>query len=565
MQGNLVFHEFKHWEIEPITTSGRFFQGKSSNGFPLVKPELLDHRDLMRNERVRWLEYELGNFEITKWTKREDIDHRRDKKNVQALMDNHAEAPDLAYWDKHKGPKAIVDKFLEYMDRCWANKKYLVADGTIVFNNGDTDEKTIWWEALNRYQSNRNVREVSELLEKLSKVEDKAIMLTLTFDPELRSQRESWESVAQDFHRFITRLKIEIAKEKGIKVRDLELPFIRVLEAQHDIDGENYGYAHIHVLFFGIDFLYWNGNAEEYQYIRSGNPIRKSIESFWKLGYTSVNKTRRGQNIQYPVNYMMKYVRKLWQQWTDEAILTKAMLWAFNKRTFDKSRNLKEYVENKVQKRIAAENTAIGDLVNLVKKYPGLWDMPETQAARGDLATNRGIEMTISNVAEAYNGLHGDEPIPDQAVEDFERLVNYVNNRISDDEGSEMEDKPKWYFSLVGMAQGFKPKRYGQPVSSRISSIVKIVERQSKVETKDQSEELEVYTTNNIPELQVLAGENRATKDQLKALIYLTRFVDHGLESVSYYRSVYMDPGPLQKYRELYEMKMNCNDKENYG
>ena len=504
---------------------------------------LLDHHSVIQNSLIEEFEKEFTDIEVTSFTEAEFIVRGRNRKELQRLLDNGSKPGQIEYYDIHKGAKAIVDKFTDYMESCTANKRFLAASG-----QNDKGEYHVFWEALNRYQSNRNIKPISELLEILSLYNVPSIMLTLTYDPGNRSQRESWELVSKDFNRFLTRLKIEIAKERGISVKDLQLPYIRVLEAQHDINGKNYGYSHIHVLFFGMDYLYWNGNHEEYEFIKSGHPIRKSIESFWKLGYTSVNKTASGQNILNPVNYLMKYIRKTWSSWNDEALLTKAMLWAFNKRTFDVSRKFGEYVKSVVQDHVNERS-----LYDLVKMYPQIIDMPEITDIFDSLTESEKIRLR--NASDVY-GRFKHPAVPDSAIEEFTE-ISKLPDRTSEilDRVERLTSKRKSTTELLGMLRGFKPvDRVRIPFSEKHTKVIHLVDHDS-LHRLQSKVNLEKYTVDDIDLLAEKAIKLKPTSEESKALNFLLSARDKGEMDSVYY------PMPKSQLSHLHRL---MRDKKRY-
>ena len=73
------------------------------------------------------------------------------------------------------------------------------------------------WQALTRFDSNRNILRLSKALEKAN---EGGVFLTLTVDRS-KSLRESWETIMKDWHTFEVRLKIEIrrAQTKNLQFR----------------------------------------------------------------------------------------------------------------------------------------------------------------------------------------------------------------------------------------------------------------------------------------------------------------------------------------------------------
>jgi len=166
-------------------------------------------------------------------------------------------------------------------------------------------------------------------------------MITLTYDPKLISKKDAWEKTPYHWHRFITRLSIEM----GIPLS--EFHYVKVIESQEN------GYPHIHAVFLGIDWLYYAGNKQEWE---NDNPHSKNLKHFWKYGSIYINKTKTNENIENPINYLMKYIRKMFNNKQDtmenmkKRELTQSFLWAFNKRSFTTSRGLIEWLNSQKSK-----------------------------------------------------------------------------------------------------------------------------------------------------------------------------------------------------------------------
>jgi len=187
----------------------------------------------------------------------------------------------------------------------------------------DGNEKSITWRMLTRFQSNRNVIHLSEAL---NRYKGDAVFLTLTVDHS-RSLAKAWTGIAKRWNAFISRLRIEM----GLK-KDEKLHYVWVLEAQEN------GYPHIHAIFLGRKWLFRAGNKSEYE---NDNPHVKNLKHFWKWGSIFVNRTKTGKGVRNPVSYMMKYIRKTFsKEPTGKEELTQALLWVFNKRSFNTSRGI---------------------------------------------------------------------------------------------------------------------------------------------------------------------------------------------------------------------------------
>lgn len=208
----------------------------------------------------------------------------------------------------------------------WLNKYY--TNPKVAQCHGSRENEKVYFKLTNRFIAPmRNIRHLSNAL---NNYKGKGVFLTLTYSHDI-PLKDAWQNIAKDWNRFLTRMKIEL-KNSGTAGT---LHYIRVIEAQEN------GYPHIHALFLGIDYLYNAGNKVEWD---NDNPHSKNIKHFWNRGSVFINRTKSGEKIRNSINYAMKYIRKTWTDDNEKSELTKAMLWAFNKRSWDTSRGLMEFL-----------------------------------------------------------------------------------------------------------------------------------------------------------------------------------------------------------------------------
>ena len=254
-----------------------------------------------------------------------EISHNRD---IQALAKGMIK-------DKHRledfnDIENVKTAFRNWLSSCYAKPKVLHAHGDYEDKFGNSQELSASWEALNRFQSDRNIKPLSLALENYK---GKGVFLTLTINHKIvPSLKEAWQNIAKRWHTFIVRLK------KELKVTDLN--YIWVLEAQDN------GYPHIHALFLGMDYLFWAGNKQAWI---NDNPHSKNLKHFWAWGSVFVNSTKSNTGVENPIKYMMKYIRKTFTPYSDydKKELTQALLWAFNKRSWNTSRGIFDFLNYK--------------------------------------------------------------------------------------------------------------------------------------------------------------------------------------------------------------------------
>jgi len=163
----------------------------------------------------------------------------------------------------------------------------------------------------------------------------KSVFLTLTYDPEKVPTKEiAWKNINKDWNRFYTHLS---------KILGERIPFFKVPESQQN------GYPHLHVIFFGVDWLLWNGTNEDYKRLqkRIDKSQEQSLINIWKKGYPYVNKTKKGKQVRQPLTYALKQLEKTTGERKphDKGYLTQAMLWFFNIHTYDMSTCLSQWLD----------------------------------------------------------------------------------------------------------------------------------------------------------------------------------------------------------------------------
>lgn len=303
---------------DPIHSNKGFYKSeKSELDFRIDKSVCFNHHSVIANF--------FRNAIHTRSLSPDQISHDHSSSKPKGFIENKHTLEDYQDIDN------ILTAFRSWQDRNYFHPKLLHAHG---FNHkGEPIDAT--WEAQNRFQSNRNIKPLSEAL---YNYKGKGVFLTLTVDHS-RSLQDAWQGIAQRWHIFMRRLILEIRSAPGHKdFKQSDLHYIWVLEAQGN------GYPHIHALFLGIDWLFWAGNKQAWI---EDNPHSKNLKHFWKWGSVFINSTKKGENVKNPVNYLMKYIRKTFDPYSGDSKkeLTQAMLWCFNKRSWNTSRKIFEYLK----------------------------------------------------------------------------------------------------------------------------------------------------------------------------------------------------------------------------
>jgi len=368
MQVSYSKNKYKAYELQNKPVKQRFFKHifNSSNNkiYPLL--DCFNQYSVIENF------LQSHNYYLQKSIDKLDINHKRKEKPLILKTVDNNDFIDLNFIE-----------FNKYLDTLNNTGKFAV------ISNSQNDVK--YFRLLNRFEDGNN-RNISDLSFGLDNYKGSGVFLTLTYNHN-KSVKDTWLSVSHDWHVFNSRLLIElktnhyntklhIHKNKSIDLKqyyndlqklnpaydfdndnfDLDynltfdlytyknkskiypcypnmkksdLKYIMVLEAQQN------GYPHIHVLYLGIDFLFYAGNKIQYN---NDNIHSKNLKHIWGKGSVFVNKTKSKENIRNPIKYMFKYIRKTWSKPNSKSLLTQSMLWYFNLNSFNTSKHLKEYL-----------------------------------------------------------------------------------------------------------------------------------------------------------------------------------------------------------------------------
>ena len=145
------------------------------------------------------------------------------------------------------------------------------------------------------------------------KVRTPLVSVTLTYDTKRCSLYEAWESIGKEFDVWLKNLR----KKYG------RITIIRTWEAFQN------GYPHINAILLFHD--------NEFSVFRHKSKFRiKDKAAFSKHWHSHVD-VQAVANLKRAVSYIIKYITK--ELFSENAILTRAMLWLFKKRSFSVSKD----------------------------------------------------------------------------------------------------------------------------------------------------------------------------------------------------------------------------------
>ena len=145
------------------------------------------------------------------------------------------------------------------------------------------------------------------------KIRTPLVSVTLTYDTKRCSIREAWENIGKEFDLWMKNLRKEFGRISIIRTWEAfknEYPHINAILLFHDTD-------------FGV--------------FRHKSKFRVRKKAVFSRHWHSFVDVRAVANLKRAVSYIMKYITK--ELFSENAILTRAMLWLFRKRSFSVSKD----------------------------------------------------------------------------------------------------------------------------------------------------------------------------------------------------------------------------------
>ena len=146
----------------------------------------------------------------------------------------------------------------------------------------------------------------------------KSVLLTLTIDPSKfnNDKVRMWMDVKHELNRFLTLVKYHLTKYDRVLP-----PYLATIEAQKN------GNPHIHIVFLNASrLLDW-----------------RAIKKYWGLGYVWINRSSAHSKVRNPISYVTKYITKTFCDTNLHNVLTQALTWLFNIRSYSYSKSLGIY------------------------------------------------------------------------------------------------------------------------------------------------------------------------------------------------------------------------------
>ncbi|MCJ7635100.1 hypothetical protein MUP77_22255 [Candidatus Bathyarchaeota archaeon] len=183
----------------------------------------------------------------------------------------------------------------------------------------------VYWRRIDRRLGSLHKLEDRAFFDPHSNVKtSKVLFATLTYDTSRCSMKEAWENIGEEFNNWIRNLRKKFGR----------ISYLRGWESSKK------GYPHIHVLMvfhdydFKINFSQLKGHRQVYR-IEEKEEFEKSWHSF--VDVQAIRKMREG------IGYVTKYMTKTRYE-SEKQILTLALCWIFEKRSFAVSGDLYEVI-----------------------------------------------------------------------------------------------------------------------------------------------------------------------------------------------------------------------------
>ncbi|MCW4038528.1 MAG: protein rep [Candidatus Bathyarchaeota archaeon] len=182
-----------------------------------------------------------------------------------------------------------------------------VVKETIAIKCSKRGNDVYWWRVWKRLKFLDKLRERTLFNPHANVKIARIVFVTLTFDIKICSIQDAWETIGENFNKWIRNLR----KKYG------RISYLRGWEASKQ------GYPHVHLLMFFHDYNFKVIRMKGKYRITEKEGFEKSYHSF--IDVQAVQKLKKG--IKYITKYLSKYT-------AESQKLTLALCWLFKKRSF---------------------------------------------------------------------------------------------------------------------------------------------------------------------------------------------------------------------------------------
>ena len=249
------------------------------------------------------------------------------------------------------------------------------------------------------------------------------LFVTLTYDTKRCSVKEAWDNIGKDINRYFSNIKRKFGRFANI----------RVFEAHAN------GYPHVHILMiFGnhkfsvfeqrahndilensiyrVDdkkaFEQWHGSVKKQSVLEPCPDNDKDVVGFVDVQAVS--------NIGHAMNYITKYLVKSTYANDEKAIMTNAMMWVHNKRSFAVSASFKQSLKRlRLERQLHNSNKKINqiDLEGIIVdnqawRFVGIFSKNQLLAVN-DVPNEKTWTYHIENIPEIVDKSYGSTRSPE--------------------------------------------------------------------------------------------------------------------------------------------------------
>lgn len=293
----------------------------------LVDPSNIDH--FTKRAHKNALEYYLN-------TKKAEVK----KDLLQSLLQKYCKRDYVFDWefnDLKDAPFEVVAEFnktitayknkafLEYSERQFLNYIWRIESESRYIRIRKKDGSATANKKLETRYSNSYGKKIEKRMKWLSHTykRSQCVLLTLTLDPKKFDDNKEvmLDVIKPELDRFMKALRMRFKRDGRVFP-----PYIHAVEIMKGKAPyfKGRGNPHLHIVFFGAARLIdW-----------------RDIRDLWGNGFIYINKTKDGERVRNPVNYVTKYITKTFCNTNFDNVYTQSLLWIKGMRSFDRSKGL---------------------------------------------------------------------------------------------------------------------------------------------------------------------------------------------------------------------------------
>jgi hypothetical protein len=218
-----------------------------------------------------------------------------------------------------------------------------IEKGTVAIKGAKRGNDVYAWHLWNRLKFLYNLKNQSYFDPHSNLKSSNLLFVTLTYDVKLSTIRSAWDTIGEDFNKWIRNLQKKFGRVSYLRCWD----------------ASKRGYPHVHLLMIFHDYEF-RIDARKSKHPKHRIVEKEAFEKSWHsfVDVQAIRKMREG------IKYVTKYLSKSNSE-SQTHVLTFALCWLFRKRSFAVSGDLYDVIQVSIGHRRIIQTNLMGEKLSL--------------------------------------------------------------------------------------------------------------------------------------------------------------------------------------------------------